>query len=72
MAPQKSLLTINEAVGVMAAAGYVVAAETVRRWVREGRLKVVCPPCVTKGSRMRVRRDEIEAILQGEYQPDVA
>jgi predicted site-specific integrase-resolvase len=70
MAPRKSLLTADEVVEMMSAAGYEVSAETVRRWGRTGKVKVIRMPGGFKKARVRFRRTEFEAILRGEYVPE--
>lgn len=65
MSPLKPLLTADEAVELLAADGYEVSAETLRRWAREGRLPSIRKGGVIgRGRRVLFRRKDIEALLQ--------
>lgn len=70
MAPLKSLLTADEVVEIMTAAGWEVSTETVRRWGRTGRIKRVASPAgPAKGRRVHFLRKDVEALLAGDYTP---
>jgi excisionase family DNA binding protein len=65
MSPVKALLTTDEAVELLAAAGYEVSRETLRRWARQGRMQVVRKGFhIGRGSPILFRRQDIEALLQ--------
>lgn len=65
MSPLKPLLTAEEAVGTLAEAGYDVSAETLRRWARQGRLRVIRKGHgIGRGSRLLFLREDIEALLR--------
>jgi excisionase family DNA binding protein len=63
MTPREPLLTATEI-----AYEFQVNAETVRRWVREGRLAAITLP----GGHKRFRVADIDAILNGEQASDTA
>jgi predicted site-specific integrase-resolvase len=62
MQTHKSLLTADEAAGMLTAVGYEISTETLRRWARTGRLPVVRKPGGIR-ARMLFRREDIEALL---------
>lgn len=63
MTPREPLLTAAEV-----AAEVRMDPETIRRWVREGKLTAITLP----GGHKRFRREDIEAVLRGEPAGDVA
>lgn len=65
MSPLKPLVTTDEAVAMLGAAGYEVSPESLRRWVREGRLPAIRKGLsIGRGSRLLFRREDIEALLR--------
>lgn len=63
MTSDQTYLTITEAADRLE-----VSSGTVRRWVREGRLRAITHP----SGRRRIRPEDIETILSGETTADVA
>jgi predicted site-specific integrase-resolvase len=65
MSPLKPLLTADEAVEMLAAEGFEVSAETLRRWARQGHLTVVRKgPGFGRGSRVLFQRNELRDLLK--------
>jgi len=60
MTPRAPLLTVREAAALLAEAGMSVTEETIRRWVRTGRLAVVRSP----GGILHFRPSDVEALLE--------
>lgn len=60
LADQPTFLSLPEA-----AAAFEVSLSSVRRWVKDGRLKAITLP----NGRRRIRREDVDAILSSDREP---
>lgn len=62
MAAEQTYLSVPETVDALREGGIDVSHDSVRRWVKSGRLKAIRLP----SGRAKIRREDVEAILRGE------